>query len=59
MWQIVVLFRYRYRTFDGVCNNLQNNRLGATNTAYGEYLGKRYQDGINLKYFRRHFSEDK
>lgn len=57
MRQIIFLFRYRYRTFDGVCNNLKNNRLGATNTAYGEYLGKRYQDGINLKYFHRNVSE--
>lgn len=36
---------FRYRSFDGLCNN-KNHKLGAANTDYGEYLqGYRYTDG--------------
>lgn len=38
----------RYRSIDGLCNNLVNHRLGAADTAYGEFLGKRYQDGNSI-----------
>ncbi|XP_030006989.1 eosinophil peroxidase [Sphaeramia orbicularis] len=37
----------RYRTATSVCNNLNNPRLGASNTAFTRWLPAQYDDGIS------------
>uniref|UniRef100_A0AAQ5YZW9 Myeloid-specific peroxidase n=1 Tax=Amphiprion ocellaris TaxID=80972 RepID=A0AAQ5YZW9_AMPOC len=37
----------KYRTVTSVCNNLQNPRLGASNTPFTRWLGPEYDDGIS------------
>lgn len=37
----------RYRTATSVCNNLNNPRLGASNTAFTRWLPSEYDDGIS------------
>ncbi|XP_072311495.1 eosinophil peroxidase [Eucyclogobius newberryi] len=38
----------KYRTSTSVCNNLQNPRLGASNTPFTRWLQAEYDDGISL-----------
>ncbi|KPP67656.1 Mpx protein-like [Scleropages formosus] len=37
----------KYRTVTGVCNNLKNPRIGASNTPLARWLPPRYEDGIS------------
>ncbi|KAJ8286765.1 hypothetical protein GJAV_G00043040 [Gymnothorax javanicus] len=37
----------KYRTITGVCNNLRNPRLGASNTAFARWLPAEYADEIS------------
>uniref|UniRef100_A0A8C6UR87 Myeloid-specific peroxidase n=1 Tax=Neogobius melanostomus TaxID=47308 RepID=A0A8C6UR87_9GOBI len=37
----------KYRTATSVCNNLQNPRLGASNTPFTRWLSSEYDDGIS------------
>ncbi|KAF2897022.1 hypothetical protein ILUMI_09153 [Ignelater luminosus] len=41
-------FTYKYRTFDGSCNNLKYPEWGMANTVYGRMLIPNYGDGISL-----------
>ncbi|XP_069020373.1 eosinophil peroxidase isoform X1 [Embiotoca jacksoni] len=38
----------QYRTVTSVCNNLNNPRLGGTNTPFARWLPAEYDDGISL-----------
>ncbi|XKL59210.1 hypothetical protein PGB90_000226 [Kerria lacca] len=37
----------KYRTFSGICNNLNNPTWGSVNTPYGRLLSSKYSDGIH------------
>ncbi|XP_041828509.1 eosinophil peroxidase-like [Melanotaenia boesemani] len=37
----------KYRTANGVCNNLKNPRLGASNTPFTRWIPAEYDDGIS------------
>ena len=38
---------YKYRSYDGTCNNLVNPLIGAANVPYVRLLPPAYQDGVN------------
>ncbi|KAM7392966.1 hypothetical protein PAMA_007876 [Pampus argenteus] len=38
----------KYRTITSVCNNLNNPRLGASNTPFARWLPSEYDDGISI-----------
>ena len=38
---------YKYQSFDGTCNNLQNPTYGSSNTPYTRFLTPSYADGVN------------
>lgn len=44
---------YRYRSYDGSCNNLEHPSWGLSSTAYGRVLPAEYLDGQ----FRSHFPD--
>jgi len=45
--KVVCNSTYKYRLYDGTCNNLVNPLLGAANVPYIRLLPPAYQDGVN------------
>ena len=46
-FNIICNSSYRYQSFDGTCNNLNNPAYGSANTPYTRFLTPVYADGVN------------
>lgn len=42
--------RFRWRTFDGTCNNVANWKWGAQNMEYNRWVNATFDDGILFFY---------